>query len=107
MTRIDAARMLRRRLAKAAVVGKYSPHSFRATWLTRFLEEGGTLEQRKILLITQTVERPGYLIVGSRSCSERMWKGFVSSFNCSHVRTIRLSTTPDRLSEAPLEPTLA
>jgi len=44
MTRIDAARMLRRRLSKAAVVGKYSPHSFRATGLTRFLEEGGTLE---------------------------------------------------------------
>src|SRR5260221_10714505 len=41
--RIDAARMLRRRLAKAAVVGKYSPHSFRATGLTRLLEEGGGL----------------------------------------------------------------
>jgi integrase len=38
MTRIDAARMLRRRLEKAAVVGTYSPHSFRATGLTRFLE---------------------------------------------------------------------
>jgi hypothetical protein len=27
MTRIDAARMVRRRLARAKVVGKYSPHS--------------------------------------------------------------------------------
>ena len=44
MTRIDAARMLKRRLTKAAIVGAYSPHSFRATGLTRFLEEGGTLE---------------------------------------------------------------
>lgn len=44
MTRIDAARMLHRRLADAEVVGRYSPHSFRATGLTRFLEEGGTLE---------------------------------------------------------------
>ncbi len=42
MTRIDAARMLKRRLAKAAIVGAYSPHSFRASGLTRFLEEGGT-----------------------------------------------------------------
>jgi integrase/recombinase XerD len=44
MTRIDAARMLKRRLANAGIVGNYSPHSFRATGLTRFLEEGGTLE---------------------------------------------------------------
>jgi integrase/recombinase XerD len=44
MTRIDAARMLKRCLAKGGIVGAYSPHSFRATGLTRFLEEGGTLE---------------------------------------------------------------
>jgi site-specific recombinase XerD len=44
MTRIDAARMLKLRLANAGIVGSYSPHSFRATGLTRFLEEGGTLE---------------------------------------------------------------
>jgi len=44
MTRIDAARMLKRLLAKAGISVGYSPHSFRATGLTRFLEEGGTLE---------------------------------------------------------------
>jgi NAD(P)-dependent dehydrogenase (short-subunit alcohol dehydrogenase family) len=44
MTRIDAARMLKRRLAQAGIVTSYSPHSFRASGLTRFLEEGGTLE---------------------------------------------------------------
>jgi integrase len=42
MTRIDAARMLKRRLAQAGITGSYSPHSFRASGLTRFLEEGGT-----------------------------------------------------------------
>ncbi len=42
MTRIDAARMLKRRLAQAGITD--SPHSFRASGLTRFLEEGGTLE---------------------------------------------------------------
>src|SRR5258706_7425577 len=41
---IDAARMLKRRLAQAGITGSYSPHSFRASGLTRFLEEGGTLE---------------------------------------------------------------
>jgi hypothetical protein len=44
MTSIDAARMLKRRLAKAGIVGNYSPWSFRVSGLTRFLEEGGTLE---------------------------------------------------------------
>jgi integrase/recombinase XerD len=44
MTRIDAVRMLKRRLVKVGIVGSYSPHSFRAIGLTRFLEEGGTLD---------------------------------------------------------------
>src|SRR5258708_38197784 len=43
-SRIDAARMLKRRLAQAGIVGSYSLHSFRASGLARFLEEGGTLE---------------------------------------------------------------
>ena len=42
MSRCEAYRMVRRRFI--GVVGKYSPHSFRAIGLTRFLEEGGTLE---------------------------------------------------------------
>ena len=54
MTRIDAARMLKRRLAQAGIVGTYSPHSFRASGLTRFLEEGGTLEGHRISPTTPT-----------------------------------------------------
>src|SRR5258708_35839631 len=42
MTRIDGANLLKRRLKKIGMVGEYSPHSFRATGITRFLEEGGT-----------------------------------------------------------------
>jgi len=34
----------RLRIKKIGMVGEYSPHSFRATGITRFLEEGGTLE---------------------------------------------------------------
>jgi integrase/recombinase XerD len=44
MTRIDGANLLKRRLKKIGMVGEYSPHSFCATGITRFLEEGGTLE---------------------------------------------------------------
>ena len=43
-TRIDAARMLKRRLKDAGLSDAFSPHSFRATGITNFLENGGTLE---------------------------------------------------------------
>jgi site-specific recombinase XerD len=43
-TRIDAARILKRRLKEAGLSGAFSPHSFRATGITNFLENGGTLE---------------------------------------------------------------
>ena len=34
----------KRRLKDAGIVGDYSPHSFRATGITNYLENGGTLE---------------------------------------------------------------
>jgi site-specific recombinase XerD len=43
-TRIDAARMLKRRLKDAGLSDAFSPHSFRAIGITNFLENGGTLE---------------------------------------------------------------
>ncbi len=36
--------MIHNHLAQAGITGSYAPHSFRASGLTRFLEEGGTLE---------------------------------------------------------------
>jgi integrase len=44
MTRIDAARMLKRRLKAAGANLQYSAHSFRATGITTYLENGGSLE---------------------------------------------------------------
>ena len=44
MTRFDGANLLKRRLKDAGIVGDYSPHSFRATGITNYLENGGTLE---------------------------------------------------------------
>jgi site-specific recombinase XerD len=43
-TRIDAARMLKRRLKDAGLSDAFPPHSFRATGITNFPENGGTLE---------------------------------------------------------------
>jgi site-specific recombinase XerD len=44
MTRIDGSNLLKRRLKDAGIIGDYSPHSFRATGITNYLENGGTLE---------------------------------------------------------------
>ena len=44
LVRTDAADMLKRRLKQAGLPGHYSPHSFRATGITNFLENDGTLE---------------------------------------------------------------
>ena len=44
LARTDAADMLKRRLKQAGLTAHYSPHSFRATGITNFLENDGTLE---------------------------------------------------------------
>jgi site-specific recombinase XerD len=44
LARTDAADMLKRRLKQAGLPAHYSPHSFRATGITNFLESDGTLE---------------------------------------------------------------
>jgi integrase/recombinase XerD len=62
-TRIDAARMLKRRLKDAGFSDAFSPHSFRATGITNFLENGGTLE---------VAQR----IAGQRSRRSSRWHGW-------------------------------
>jgi integrase len=44
LVRTAAADMLKRRLKQAGLPAHYSPHSFRATGITNFLENDGTLE---------------------------------------------------------------
>ena len=44
LVRTDAADMLKRRLKQAGLPAHYSPHSFRATGITNFLENDGILE---------------------------------------------------------------
>ena len=44
MTRGDALRMVKRRLLRAGIPPVFSNHSFRATGITKFLANGGSLE---------------------------------------------------------------
>lgn len=49
MTRFDAWKMVRRRLKDAGIEGEFSNHSFRATGITTFLENGGSLESAQYI----------------------------------------------------------
>lgn len=49
MTRFDAWKMVRRRLKDAGIEGEFSNHSFRATGITTFLENGGSLESAQFI----------------------------------------------------------
>lgn len=49
MTRFDAYKMVRRRLKDAGIEGDFSNHSFRATGITTFLENGGSLESAQFI----------------------------------------------------------
>lgn len=49
MTRNDALRMVKRRVAAAGLSPKTSCHSFRATGITAYLENGGTIEKAQAI----------------------------------------------------------
>lgn len=45
MSRTDAYAMIQRRVKDAGIEGRFSCHSFRATGITNYLENGGSLEK--------------------------------------------------------------
>lgn len=49
ITRNDAFRMVKRRAAAAGLSAKISCHSFRATGITAYLENGGTIENAQVM----------------------------------------------------------
>ena len=70
--------MLKRRLKDAGLSDAFSPHSFRATGITNFLENGGTLEVAQRIAGHATAgQRSSMIDVGKRFYS-RIWKGFVT-----------------------------
>jgi len=76
LVRTDAADMLKRRLKQAGLPAHYSPHSFRATGITNFLENDGTLEAaQRIAGHADSRTTKLYDRRGQKACS-RIWKGF-------------------------------
>jgi hypothetical protein len=60
LVRTDAADMLKRRLKQAGLPAHYSPHSFRATGITNFLENDGTLEAAQRIAGRQPASRVSF-----------------------------------------------
>jgi hypothetical protein len=77
LVRTDAADMLKRRLKQAGLPAHYSPHSFRATGITNFLENDGTLEAAQRIAghadsrTTKLYDRRGQKVL-----LEDIWIGF-------------------------------
>lgn len=49
MTRVDALRMIKRRAKDAEISDRITCHTFRATGITAYLENGGTLEHAQAI----------------------------------------------------------
>jgi site-specific recombinase XerD len=79
LVRTDAADMLKRRLKQAGLPAHYSPHSFRATGITNFLENDGTLEAAQRIAghadsrTTKLYDRRGQKVL-----LEDIWRGFAT-----------------------------
>jgi integrase/recombinase XerD len=71
LVRTDAADLLKRRLKQAGLPAHYSPHSFRATGITNFLENDGTLEAAQRIAGHNTGFRLG-LVLGQ--CFGNLWR---------------------------------
>jgi Phage integrase family len=87
-TRIDAARMLKRRLKDAGLSDAFSPHSFRATGITNFLENGRTLE------VAQRIA--GHADSRTTKLYDRLAADFMTTFY--HVQVRALETQEFRTS---------
>src|SRR6266436_2349287 len=83
LVRTDAADMLKRRLKQAGLPAHYSPHSFRATGITNFLENDGTLEAAQRIAGHADIEQRNSMIAAARSYCSRIWRGFGTNLNCT------------------------
>jgi site-specific recombinase XerD len=75
LVRTDAADMLKRRLKQARLPAHYSPHSFRATGITNFLENDGALEAAQRIAGHADSRTTNSMTVAVRRCYSGIWSG--------------------------------
>ena len=76
LARTDAADMLKRRLKQAGLPVPYSPHSFRATGITNFLENDGTLEAAQRIAGHADSRTTNSMTAAARGFCSKTWRGF-------------------------------
>jgi integrase len=76
LVRTDAADMLKRRLKQAGLPAHYSPHSFRATGITNFLENDGTLKPLSESPAMPTAGPRNSMTAAARRFCSRIWREF-------------------------------
>jgi integrase len=88
LARTDAADMLKRQLKQAGLPAHYLPHSFRATGITNFLGNDGTLEAAQQSLAMPIAGPPNSMTAAVRRFCSRTWRGFdIELQKRSSVRT--------------------
>jgi hypothetical protein len=98
LVRTDAADMLKRGLKQAGLPAHYSPHSFRATGITNFLENDGTLEALKPLSespVTPTAEPQNSMIAATRRFCSRTWRECRARHFFPNVEYGKMRSKPD------------
>jgi integrase len=88
MTRIDAARMLKRRLRDAGIIGDYSPHSFRLLALRTSSKMEAFWKQRNGLPATPIAARQNFTIAVDGRCYSKIWNGFGTRFQVMKIRKV-------------------
>jgi hypothetical protein len=76
LARTDAADMLKRRLKKAGLLAHYSPHSLRATGITNFLQNDGTLEAAQRIAGQPIAGPQSSMTAAARRCCSKTRRGF-------------------------------
>jgi hypothetical protein len=93
-TRIDAARMLKRRLKDAGLSDAFSPHSFRTTGITNFWKMTGLLKPPNESPATPTAGPRKSMTAAVRRYCSRIWKEFGIKCSGQIVRILPASTCP-------------
>jgi integrase len=69
LVRRNALEMIYRRAKQAGIAAQIGCHTFRATGITIYLSNGGTLEKAQMMAVHSSAEAPGFLALPVSSCS--------------------------------------
>ncbi len=103
MSRFDVLHMIKRRAESAALPYSTCCHTFRATGITTYLQNGGTLEHAQTIANHESPGRPSCTIAPARNFRSTKWRGSESKASHQFVDGGPISTTI-KMAPPPLPP---